>query len=1348
MFSRDSRINLALSILFLALSACGGLGNGCGCSSQPLPPGGLPKDQTIEGGGQIRVTRAGFQKLTQIVPAMLNDTLDDGFCVGQGSVGTPSGGFLATGARYCATNTGGVPDPCGNGNGCNVAVHLDSTNISVTNQQRMNVRIQIDASTSVPISGQVVGIGFSCSLGLDAPNVAIDADIEFFIKPDSGELGIRLVSINGLDTSDLRFSGCSIVSDVANLVNSLLNSFIGDFIVDLLTPTFNDLIQGFLPDPLGIAGMIDIGSMMAGVSPGTEGFMEARMVPGGYVSLQANGMSLGLITGLNADQNPATRTPDLDSEPAYCVPPIPAPDFAAAPAMLPRSTRNTFQLAAAAEFVGMPEPADDLAVGMSETTLDLAGHHLVTSGGLCLGVGTSLIDQLKLGTIGLLVPSLGELGKGDEPVLLVTRPQKAIDFKIGDNTMESPALTLTLTDFEVDFYGFIFERYTRAFTMSLDLAVGINLEFVQMPGMPAQVKPILVGLDSSNIHVEVLNNEFLAESRQQLETVLPTVFDLALPLLGMGLQPIDVPSFAGFSLNNLRVQHVTTPQDDFLAIYASLGASMMMRELAETRYPSLQGVINQLDGEQLAPPPLVEGAHARLGSVVTPPPAAVRGALMGRPGDALPTVTLDVDTTDSLGRPLEWSWNLNGGLWRPFTTASPLVLADRAFAWQGKYTIGLQPRVKGDYRTTSIDTIEIPVVIDSMGPKIHVADAAWSGELFVVPATDAVHDSRDLEWAWGRPDDTEAATDWSKRSTADKTVARDLSVDGELRVFVRDPSGNVSTALAKSGFHGAAGEGGCNCDSGGGPSTGGIALLLLVAFVLSVRGRGVRLARMVARSGFAGPRSIAQRCGGTIARKAGRALPLVGVWLGVSLASSLVQGCSCGSDPGADSCEVTADCADHACNEGEIPICFDGTCDCIDDVPYGRIGPHSDVAVSPTGEAVVSAYAETHGDLVVARLGGAGRIPDKNWEFVDGVPDGPIAVPDSTVRGGIMEPGPDVGLYTSVGVGADDSTLVSYYDRETGSLKFAGKFGGAWQKHIVDQGTGRVLDPEIGGVRTGMYTALTIRKDDGRPGIAYLAETSQGGGIVVAEVRWAQASTAQPSSPSDWTTTVLDTMTLPPRDEDNPDPYPLPSGIGLFVEAALDGANLPVVVYYDRQRGDLRLVRGNATGFDAPKVLDGQNGDSGWYPSVAIDGAGVAHVAYQGADHDDVFYITTAPMAAREMVDDGYRLVGTTADGLPKPEFHFVGSDTQILATPAGPMIIYQDSTSHELDVATKTGANWGHDAIAGAEDPFVGAYGFYASAAVGSTEAIVSSWVIDQPRGDNWVEIFRLPIAAGRVTP
>src|SRR6185503_4106071 len=117
---------------------------------------------------------------------------------------------------------------------------------------------------------------------------------------------------------NMNFSGCSLLSDIANLASDIIDSFVGQFIIQLLTPVIDDLLQSFLPNPLGMAGMMDIGALMEGISPGTDGFMEARVVPGGYARLQTGGMSLGVITGLNADEDPATRTPELDSEPHLC----------------------------------------------------------------------------------------------------------------------------------------------------------------------------------------------------------------------------------------------------------------------------------------------------------------------------------------------------------------------------------------------------------------------------------------------------------------------------------------------------------------------------------------------------------------------------------------------------------------------------------------------------------------------------------------------------------------------------------------------------------------------------------------------------------------------------------------------------------------------------------------------------------------------------------------------------------------------------------------------------------------------------------------------------------------------
>src|SRR6185295_13598078 len=168
-------------------------------------------------------------------------------------------------------------------------------------------------------------------------------------------------------------------------------------------------------------------------------------------------------------------------------------------ANLPATTRGTFRLDAANAFNGAPDPGTDVALGISETTLDLAGHHLVTSGALCLGVGTSFVKQLNVGTISLLVPSLGDLAsdRGNDPLLLMTRPQRALDFTIGNNTTASPALTIGIDHMEVDFYAFLYERYVRAFTLDLTMNIGVNLEFEQPVGMPAVIKPTLVGISAS-----------------------------------------------------------------------------------------------------------------------------------------------------------------------------------------------------------------------------------------------------------------------------------------------------------------------------------------------------------------------------------------------------------------------------------------------------------------------------------------------------------------------------------------------------------------------------------------------------------------------------------------------------------------------------------------------------------------------------------------------------------------------------------------------------------------------------------------------------------------------------------
>ena len=144
---------------------------------------------------------------------------------------------------------------------------------------------------------------------------------------------------------------------------------------------------------------------------------------------------------------------------------------------------------------------------------------------------------------------------------------------------------------------------------------------------------------------------------------------------------------------------------------------------------------------------------------------------------------------------------------------------------------------------------------------------------------------------------------------------------------------------------------------------------------------------------------------------------------------------------------------------------------------------------------------------------------------------------------------------------------------------------------------------------------------------------------------------------------------------------------------------------------------------------------------MAIAADGTVNVAYVNAQHDDLKFITDKPNAKAEIVDDGYRIVGQSVDGLPKPEYHFVGDDASLILAGGGALVAYQDATTQELLLAQRAAdGTWTHVSVAGATDPWPGAYGFFASDAVSGTNLVMSTWVIDQPTNENWVEIFVRP--------
>jgi len=700
--------------------------------------------------------------------------------------------------------------------------------------------------------------------------------------------------------------------------------------------------------------------------------------------------------------------------------------------------------------------------------------------------------------------------------------------------------------------------------------------------------------------------------------------------------------------------------------------------------------------------------EVRVAHVSVPAPERIYAKLQGQEG-ALPEVELALGGASPTGEPLEWQWSLNGGMWRPFTADARPVIRDPALAVQGRHTIQVRARVAGRYETTDLEGQEVTVVVDSAAPRIFVGEARRDGDELVVPVVDAVTASREVELAVGRIGAATPETAWA--ATEGRLALADLEglVDarGRVALFARDGNGNQAVAeldvSRMFGFHGqmASGGDGCSCHVGAGDHAhgGGALAALLGALLPAILLFGRRLRRVMPF------------------------LPLVALLL-------LLGACSSAQLSSVE-CVSNAECASK-CPPGQVGMCDTaGACKCLEDIPIGWIGQYSDVAVASNGAAWISAYNQEHGDLMVAQHTGTGRVPDTAWAFVDGVPSGPVVNAATTVRGGIRDSGDDVGLYTSIALSGSEP-VVAYYDKTNTSLRFASRAGGQWKTMVVDAGVANMKD-------IGKYTAISVDAT-GRPGIAYLAIITDGR-TARTEVRFAQAKVTAPAAASDWTQSVIESKAKP-ADPNQGMLDDIPYINGVFITATRTPEGNPVVAWYDRIDGSLKLAEWNTSsgGFKAPVVVDGAAAasDVGWYPSLAVTPDRKIQIAYVDATRDNLL-ATVYPDGVPEVVDDGLRTDGVTAGGLPRPVSHFVGDNSAYVASGTARAVAYMDSTAHELRLATRGSTTWSHQKIAGSDTPYKASYGFYTAAAMApSGEVVMTTFAVNQTTRERWVEVFR----------
>jgi hypothetical protein len=437
---------------------------------------------------------------------------------------------------------------------------------------------------------------------------------------------------------------------------------------------------------------------------------------------------------------------------------------------------------------------------------------------------------------------------------------------------------------------------------------------------------------------------------------------------------------------------------------------------------------------------------------------------------------------------------------------------------------------------------------------------------------------------------------------------------------------------------------------------------------------------------------------------------------------SCLGGCEAGTfcDPPSNRCLPVPPAAvgcDISCGDGEAlmltdPVAMRGAggvccwsecaCTALPEITPRDIGLHLD-AVGHGGEIVVAAYERHFGDLVFTRLSPAGAV--LSLEFVDGLPAGGAQAGSAAgARGGLLEPGPDVGRFPSLALTAEGTPYIAYRDEAAGSLKLAYRVAKDWVILAVDVTGDTGFEPHI------------VLDSSGRPHIAYRTR-SRGGEVVL---RLAVADRADPTTTGHWRITdvvarptciagcdnghscvlVEDVERCLPNNEGCGacgggtrcvlDAEPLCAEVA-HAEGSVDDRTLghrpyvvmdggrDVIVYGDVQRGTINMAIVAGGRLEQNIVVDGTGGELG----QVIGGLGVSQAAALGADggwviayrdvlrnHVRVYRGDRSLSARRVVLDDGLA-AASEVGGLDRVH----GSDMDVLLDSTHESIVFQDQS-------------------------------------------------------------------------
>lgn len=1315
--------------LLAALNACGGGGCGSSCGGSSVIPGGFKKDVRVENAAGVRLTRPGLQFLEQNLAGVIQKVLEGGgSSVKDGimtfeikeSMGKTTLLFLDVNYTICF---GGVkatekPPKC--------IVEIDIAKISgikidsVTPKNlKVHARIPIRLQR-LPIKASVIG---EVEATLGAPPVdcgavkfqPVDVDVDIALEnvPDDPKHAIRAgyTKIN-LDASKFKFDenqvkagfkfcGSGFNDTFANFFkNTIAGMIVGQMGSQLAKPLSDatcmkpqKLADGSLQCPTGTFNRKD----MCRYEDKDDGEcvpmllgMETRFDLSGLLASLSPGTSGGLdfMLASGGDMIPAPGTgPTVNgvtlgmlggAQPVEMSACVPRVDN---PMPMGLQLPDVFSANDVPDWKG-PTPAH-LGFGLAEKYLNHAAIGAYNSGAFCIGISSEQINQLNAGLFSLLLPSIKGLsdkfnpGETSPAMALAIRPQKAPNITVGDNTVDFTSPLLSLDLKDTDLDFYMWSH--DRFIRMFTGRIDINVPINMEAGKAGIGLKFPPKNPLSFKNPRISNNTLLLEKDAQVGKLVESLGGLIPASTFANIKPIALDSaLASFGLK------LTIPEGGIRKVVKG-----------EERW---LGIFAYLEKASAAIP--ATKTYAQVVKTEIDP----KNFDLATVGDAPPKFHVHASSPEDNGsNKVEYAYQVDKGLYSTFFPERDFTVTSPFFILQGKHTINVVSRIAGVVESES-EPVAIPVVIDVLPPRIRVkSDVVGAVKIL---ASDIVSQGNDLK--------VEARVDggvWLPVQLVDNARIVSVPVDAtQIEVRATDEGGNIATstsALIRGRADGTVPSGsGCGCAVPGtnDTSTGG-ATLATIAAIGAILERRRRRAREIARE-------------------------LAGVSLLV--ATTGASGCTCAGG-----------------SEDDAPITCNGKPDLV---PY-VIGSHTSVVAGADGTIWVAGYGEGdpsggssddfQGDLVIGKFNKEKGAVD--WQVADGVPapqeGAELQYNNCGYRGGISDPGDDVGQYTGITLDPGGSPIVAYFDRTAGALKIARPDGKRWGTHVVEA-------KEKGWA--GKFTSMTTV--GAKPVIAYQTLEAGSGGYAKARVRIAKAQTELPASQGDWTTEDVAVDEKAPCIQEicgagqkclngdlgggiEPICAATVSGcmpacadgeacaknkdgaasclktrakLGIYVNALGTGISMATagndlgLVFYDRFHGNIRAASnkgGKWTTTPTTAPLDGWTGDvvknkltgdRGVGASLAIDSTGNWHVVYADGIKEWLLYKfvpggDVSKAAPAIVIDDGTSTDGSAANAF-KDGQHVIGENAHIVVSGSDVKIVYQDSTGGTLRWAKGAG--------------------------------------------------------------